>query len=161
MKTLVLGLGNPILSDDGIGVLIAEAVRAALPANTAVEVSEASVGGLELMERLLGYRRVILIDALYGNGYDTPGTIHKLTLDDLRTVSPTQHSSSAHDTSLVTAWDMARKMDLPLPDEVIIYGIEVKNILDFGDELTPAVAAVVPQVAEAVLLDLAQRPISS
>jgi len=155
-KTLVLGLGNPILSDDGVGVLIAEEVQSALPPDSAIEVSEASVGGLELMERLLGYRRVILIDALHGSRYRVPGAIHKLTLADLRLVSPTQHSSSAHDTSLVTAWDMAQRMGLALPEDVIIYAIEVENIIDFGEVLTPAVAAAVPQVTAAVLRDLGQ-----
>jgi hydrogenase maturation protease len=155
-KILVLGLGNPILSDDGVGVRIAEAVRKALPPDSAIEISEASVGGLELMERLLGYRRVILIDALHGSSYRAPGKIHKLTLADLRFASPTQHSASAHDTSLVTAWEMAERMGLPLPEDVTIYGIEVENIIDFGELLTPAVAAAVPQVTAAVLHDLGQ-----
>jgi len=154
LKTLVLGLGNPILSDDGIGVQIAAAVGAALPPAAPVEVSEASVGGLELMERLLGYQRVVLIDALHGPGYRTPGRIHRLTLADLRSISPTQHSSSAHDTSLVTAWEMAQRMELPLPNELIIYGIEVENIIDFGETLTPAVDAAVPEVTAAVLREL-------
>ena len=53
MKTLVLGLGNPILTDDGVGVRVAEAVRAKLPPDSAIEVSEVSVGGLRLMERVV------------------------------------------------------------------------------------------------------------
>ena len=150
MDTLILGLGNPILSDDGVGVRVAEAVQAALPPDAPVETDEACVGGLELLERLLGYRRVFLIDALHP-GSGRPGEIHRLSLNDLRAISPTQHSASAHDTSLVTAWDMARRMDLPLPDEVVIYAIEVENISDFGEELTPMVAQAVPQVVQAIL----------
>lgn len=154
MKTLVLGLGNPILTDDGVGVRVADAVRAALPLDSEVEVSEASVGGLRLLERVIGYDRVILIDALYGNGYLQPGTIHRLTLDDLRTISPTQHSASAHDTNLITALEMGQRMGLPLPQEFIIYAVEVENILDFGDTPTPAVAKAIPKVAAAVLNEL-------
>ena len=153
MKTLVLGLGNPILTDDGVGVRIAEAVRAALPSDAQVEIDEASVGGLELLERLLGYQRVFLIDAIHP-GREQPGTIHRLSLDDLRGMSPTQHSASAHDTTLVTAWEMARQMDLPLPEELIIYAIEVKNITEFSEELTPAVALAIPKVAAAILTEL-------
>lgn len=156
MKTLVLGLGNPILTDDGVGVQVAEAVREALPPDSSVEVSEASVGGLRLMERVIGYDRVILIDAMYrpSTTTDTPGTIRRMTLEDLKTISPTQHSASAHDTSLITALEMGRRMDLSLPQEFIIYAITVENIIDFGDKPTPAVAAAIPQVTAAVLDEL-------
>jgi hydrogenase maturation protease len=154
MKTLVLGLGNPILTDDGVGVRVAEAVRAALSPDSPIEVSEASVGGLELMERLLGFERVILIDALHGSHYCQPGAIHKMTLDDLRAISPTQHSASAHDTSLVMALDLAGRMDFALPQELTIYAIEVENITDFSEEPTPAVAQAIPKVTEMVLAEL-------
>jgi hydrogenase maturation protease len=156
MKTLVLGLGNPILTDDGVGVRVAEAVGRLLPPDIPVTVSEASVGGLGLMERLLGFERVILIDALY-RGDNRPGAIHRLTLADLQSISPTQHSASAHDTSLVTALEMGQRMGLPLPEEIIIYAIEVANITDFGEELTPAVAQAVPVVTAVVLEELSKN----
>ena len=152
-KTLILGLGNPILTDDGVGVRVAQAVRAALPPDASVDVSEASVGGLGLMERLLGYDKVILIDALC-TGQQTPGVCRRLTLNDLRSISPTQHSASAHDTNLVTALELGRQMGLSLPGEIIIYAIEVENITDFGETLTPAVKQAIPKVTTAVLADL-------
>ncbi len=158
MKTLVLGLGNPILTDDGVGVRVAEAVRAALPPDTTIEISEVSVGGLRLMERVVGYDRVILIDAMHrayqADAGPQPGAIHRLTLADLRRISPTQHSASAHDTSLATALELADRMGLPLPQEFIIYAVEVENVTDFGDEPTPAVAAAIPQVTVLVLNEL-------
>ncbi len=153
MKTLVLGLGNPILTDDGVGVRVAQAVGSLLPRESSVEISEASVGGLGLMERLLGYERVILIDALFGTG-NCPGTVHRLTLDDLQAMSPTQHSVSPHDTNLNTALEMASRMGLPLPEEVVVFGVEVENIAEFCDEPTPAVKRAVNEVADAVLAEL-------
>lgn len=152
-KILVLGLGNPILTDDGVGVRVAETVRMALPPDSPIDVSEASVGGLGLMERLLGYDQVILIDALH-NEKNIPGVIHRLSLDDLQTISPTQHSASVHDTSLITALEMGECMGLPLPKELIIYAIEVENITNFGEEPTPAVKQAIPKVAAAVLAEL-------
>ena len=152
MKTLVLGLGNPILTDDGVGVRVAEAVRAVLPVDNGVEVSEASMGGLGLMERLVGYERVILIDAFHPA--TRPGAIHRLALAELQNISPTQHSASAHDTSLVTALDLAQCMGLPLPQEFVIYAIEVENITDFGEQPTPAVATAIPQVAMMIVKQL-------
>ena len=153
MKTLVLGLGNPILSDDGVGIWVAEMVRRALPPGTSVEVSEASVGGLALMERMVGYDRVILIDALQTTG-GQPGTIRRLTLTELASMNPTQHVASAHDTNLITALEMGQRMQLALPREVIIFGIEVEKVFDFGERPTPAVAAAVPRAAAAVLEEL-------
>ncbi len=153
MKTLIIGLGNPILTDDGVGVRVAERVKAALPPDAPVKVRQVSVGGLTLMESMVGYDRVILIDAIHRrNG--RLGVVHRLTLDDLQMISPTQHSASVHDTSLVTALEVGRRMGLPLPREIIIYAIEVANVTDFGAEPTPAVAEAIPEATAAVLTEL-------
>lgn len=162
MKTLVVGLGNPILTDDGVGVKVAYAVEDVLRSRGSdrtptssddITVTEASVGGLRLMELVLGYDRVIIIDAMYhpnGNGRP-PGTIIEMSAQDLRDISPTQHSASAHDTSLITALEMAEKMGLPVPEEIIIFAVEVEEIFVFSDEPTPAVAEAIPKVTQMVL----------
>lgn len=156
MKTKVIGLGNPILTDDGVGVKVAMAVERVLHAEKGrqVEVTEASAGGLRLMEMMIGYDRVILIDALTNGRAGKPGTIHRMTLDDLRTISPTQHSACAHDTTLVTALAAGQKLGLHLPDELIIYAIDVENVTDFSEVPTPAVAAAIPRAAAAVLEEI-------
>ncbi len=174
MKTLVIGLGNPILTDDGVGVKVAYAVEKALKvtgtsrkngsdesyratsdSHQIIDVTEASAGGLRLMEMMIGYDRVIIIDAL--TTVDAPpGTIHQLALSDLEAISPTQHSASAHDASLVTALDSGRRMGLPLPNDISIYAVSVENIIDFGDTPTPAVERAIPQVTAAVLEELKQ-----
>jgi len=155
-KTIVIGLGNPFLTDDGVGVKVAYEVEKALGPNIPenLTITEASVGGLRLMEMLVGYDRVILIDAILTKNGGHPGTISRMTLDDLRHISPTQHSSSAHDTSLVTALDAGLAMGLHLPTHFTIYAVSVENILDFSEEPTPAVAAAIPQVTQAVLDEL-------
>ncbi len=156
MKTLIVGLGNPILTDDGVGVKVAYLVEEALAKEDYqnITVTEASVGGLRLMELVLGYERVILIDAMYhpnGNNGHVPGTIHQMSAQDLRDISPTQHSASAHDTSLVTALDLAKEMGLPIPEEILIFAVEVEEIFVFSDEPTPAVAEAIPKVTQMVL----------
>ena len=153
MRTLVLGLGNPYLTDDGVGVRVAEAVRAALPPGSACDVGEASVGGLTLMEMLVGYDRAILIDALYRHE-GRPGTVRRLSLADLSEISPTQHSVSAHDTNLATALALGRRLGLPLPREIVTFAVEVENITDFAEEPTPSVARAVPEVVAAVMAEL-------
>jgi hydrogenase maturation protease len=155
-KIIVIGLGNPILTDDGVGVNVAYEVEKAFKGQIpeGLTITEASVGGLRLMELLIGYDRVILIDALLTKNGQKPGVIHRLTLDDLREISPTQHSASAHDTSLVTALETGRQMGLDLPTSFSIYAITVENILEFNEEPTPAVAAAIPIVKAAVLDEL-------
>lgn len=153
MKTLVLGLGNPILTDDGVGVLVAEEVRRNLPVDTPIDIKEVSVGGLSLMESMIGYDRVILIDAFQSaNGH--PGTVHKMNLQDLIDISPTQHSASPHDASLVTALEAGQRLGFRLPKEITIFAIEVDNIEEFCDQPTPSVAAVIPHVTDSVLKEV-------
>ena len=153
MTTLVLGLGNPILTDDGVGIRVAEAVRKALPDGAPVDVCECSVGGMRLMERMLGYDRVILIDVLHPNT-GQPGAIRRLTPDDLRRFGPTQHSASSHDTGLPTALEVGRRMGLLLPSEIVIYAVGSENVVDFGEEPTPAVAEAIPRLTALVLEEL-------
>jgi hydrogenase maturation protease len=69
-------------------------------------------------------------------------------------ISPTQHSASAHDTSLVTALDMGRRMGLSLPKEISIFAIEVENVTEFSDHSTPRVTEAIPAVVKAVLKEL-------
>jgi hydrogenase maturation protease len=183
MKTLVVGLGNPILTDDGVGVRAAWALARLLhgrkgngshdgraeptavmeglhaefgngPASAAITVTEASVGGLRLMELMIGYDRVIIMDAMMVNKGLGAGSIHRLTLDDLAEISPTQHSASAHDTTLITALASGQQLGFHLPEEVVIYAVEVENVLDFSEEPTTAVAAAIPEMVTAVLAEL-------
>ncbi len=156
-KTLVVGLGNPILTDDGVGVKVAYKVAEALPEsmNDHTTVTEASVGGLRLMELMIGYHNAIIIDAFMPFDQEiVPGTIHRLSLEDLRRVSPTQHSASAHDTTLVTAVDAGRRLGYVLPEEVVIYAVEVENVMDFSEKGTEAVDSVIPELTEIVLSEL-------
>ncbi len=158
MKTLILGLGNPILGDDGVGWVVADKIRAVLsdPKSgiadpQAVEVDTASLGGLSLMERLTDAERVILVDAIFTSKKPV-GTVSKFTLSELPDLSA-GHSASAHDTSLRNALNVGRSMDIPLPEDenVFIVAIEAKNVYDFSQELSPAVAEAVPQAVKAVI----------
>jgi len=159
MKTLVVGLGNPILTDDGVGVKVAYAVEEALGSNIPenITITEASVGGLRLMELMIGYDRVILIDAIMTQNGHEYGFIHQMSLEDLRHITPTEHSSSAHDTSVITALDAGESLGLHLPKEFEIIAVEVENVMDFSDEPTPAVAEAIPKVTTLVLNALQAR----
>jgi hydrogenase maturation protease len=148
-STIIIGLGNPILTDDGVGVLVARELARRLAHRPDIAITEASVGGLRLMEMMAGYDRAILIDAILDE--HPPGTITRLTLADLAARAPTQHSASAHDVSLPTALEAGRRMGLHLPDDVIIYAVSVANVMDFSDAPTAAVADAIPTVVNTII----------
>jgi hydrogenase maturation protease len=152
MKTLVIGLGNPILGDDGIGWHVVDEVRRRLENGDCkchsqeIEIDKVSLGGISLMERLVGADRAILVDAIQTPD-GTPGSIYRLTLDDL----PTFNSNAVHDASLKTALDLGRSLDADLPSEIVIYGIEAVDLWDFSESLSPPVKASVIPAAQAIL----------
>jgi len=156
-KTLVLGLGNPLLGDDGVGWRVAEQVqREFAAAENPVEVDCLSVGGLRLMERLVGYNRVILVDAI-STGQRSPGQIYRLSLEDLPDPAG-GHLGSVHDTTLQTALELGRRLGASLPDDIVIIGVESRCSFDCTENLTPAVADAVPRAAQMVV-DLLGRPV--
>ena len=153
MKPLVLGLGNPLLTDDGVGLRVARALRVRLMGRPDVVVQEDYWGGLRLMERMVGYDRSIVIDAMRSG--DEPGTIRRLQVQDMST----QHMASAHDANLSTALRFGHRVgaSLPDPDDVLIIGVEAADVTTFGEECTPQVKAAIPRVVETVIHALDER----
>jgi hydrogenase maturation protease len=149
VKTLILGLGNPILSDDGAGCLVATALKDRLK-EPEIDVLEASVAGLDLLELLSGYDRAIIIDAIQ-TGEGTPGQIYQLEPDIL---SDTRHSGTPHDVNLATALELGRKLSLPLPQQIIIFAIETKDVTSFGEKCSPEVTKAIPACADMILQEL-------
>jgi hydrogenase maturation protease len=186
-KTLVIGLGNPLLGDDGVGWHVAEGVRQALmgasrptegegrrtdeplPSPYRGGEGEGSVphppsfvevdchvgGGLSLMERLVGYDRAIVIDAV-NLGQGPVGHVTCFPLEALPHPS-VGHLTSAHETNLWTALQVGRTMGAHLPAQVMVVAVESPYVYEFSDKLTPPVAAAVPQAVQKVLELLGQE----
>ena len=150
MKTIVVGLGNPLLGDDGVGWRVAEEVKQQLGDHSAVTVECYSLSGLSLMEQLIGFDRVILIDSL-NTGRHEQGEVVTFTLDSLEDLTY-GHSASAHDASLKTALGVGRSMGerLPADRDVHVVAIEAQHVYEFKEELSPAVAASVSVAVDKV-----------
>jgi hydrogenase maturation protease len=157
VNILVIGLGNPILGDDGVGWRVAEAVSSHSDLPIDVEFDFLAVGGITLMERLVGYERVILIDAIVTNQYPI-GTVVCFDLQDLP-YSDIGHMGSAHDTTLPNALQMGTQLGAKLPNEITVIAVESQNVFDFSEELTPPVEAAVSKAVQMVL-DLIIHPAS-
>jgi hydrogenase maturation protease len=153
-NTILIGLGNPILGDDGVGWKVVEYLQQNCSLPSDMETDCLALGGISLMERLIGFDQAILVDAIVTHQYPIGHVMH-LELEDL----PSQgagHLGSSHDTTLQVALRMGRTMGARLPEKVIIVAIESQNVYDFSEQLTPSVAASISKAAEIVLNLLAK-----
>ncbi len=149
MKTIVLGVGNPILQDDGVGLHVIDALRG-YGLNPKVTLETATTGGMNLLDLIRGYEKVILIDAVKQNG-GHPGEVKRLPLSDI----PTVHSCNPHDVSLSEALQLAEQLGEPsLPSSIILIGITVENTYEFGEQLSSKVASAIPKAITMVLEEL-------
>lgn len=158
-KLLILGLGNPILGDDGVGWKVAEQIKSELAENGGkeVEVDCLSVGGLSLMERMIDYDRVILLDAIVTQDHPV-GTVIAFPLKDLPNCA-FGHLSSSHDTTLQNALEVGRTMGAHLPDDIWVVGIEALHVYDFSEMLSPSVEASIGEAVRKAMY-LVSTPVS-
>ncbi len=144
MKTLVLGLGNTILSDDGVGIHVARLIKEKLPD---IDVIEASAAGFRVVDEIIGYDKLILIDSIRTkNGQ--PGNYFKFGIEEFKS---TLHHSSPHDMDMFSALELMKKHDADLPKEIIIYAIEVEDIFTFSEKCTEKVAEVIPEITSIII----------
>jgi hydrogenase maturation protease len=150
MKTIILGVGNPILSDDGVGLHVIQEIKKQIQ-HPEITIDEALTGGMNLLDLLLGYDKAIIIDAVKTNN-GGEGTVKKFYLEDFTTL----HSCNPHDVSLKEAIEMAKKLgEKRIPKQIIIIGILLKNIpCEFSEQLTDKIASAVPTAVEMTLNEI-------
>jgi hydrogenase maturation protease len=150
-RTIIIGLGNPILGDDGVGWRVVEALKEQAEAQ-GVETDLLAGGGIGLMERLVDYQRAVIVDAIATGSHPT-GTVRVFPLEALEN-SFAGHLGSAHESNLQTALQVGRDLGASLPEKVTIVAIESPHVYDFSTELSPAVAQAIPAAVQAALSQL-------
>lgn len=144
---LVLGLGNILLRDEGVGVRVVEAMEGInLPPG--VEILDGATAGLDLLDVLADRRKVIVIDAIGGDS--EPGTVLRLNSEDL--APRNGQVVSLHQIGLLETLAAARQLDIA-PDEVIVLGVTPRDV-GCGLALSPQTARLVPRIIEFVLAEL-------
>lgn len=148
-KTLVLGVGNPILGDDGVGIAVAREL--AKSKIDAVDVKEAETLGLDILNTIEGYGKVIIIDAMV-IPKENPGRI--IRIENPEGVM-TAHSASPHDTSFASALQTGRKLGMKIP-KITVYGITVKQktLEEFREGLSPKVGRAATKAANLILKEI-------
>ncbi len=146
---LVMGIGNILLRDEGVGVRVIEAMqRLDLPDN--VELVDAGTAGADLVDIIAHRRKVIVIDAL--DAQAAPGTVYRLRSDEL--MPEPGAAVSLHQLGLVESLTMAEQLGCA-PAEVIVFGVQPEQIRA-GLELSPRVADAVSKVVDAVQVEIKQ-----
>ncbi len=145
-KILFLGLGNPILSDDAVGLRVVEEIQELAGECGEVEFKTGCFGGLHIIDEIRGYDKVVIVDAIVRGG--EPGTLYKLSLDDL---DGTARLSSPHRINLPAAIKLGQKMENNIPEDITIYAVEAKNLTLFSTRLSPEIEARVRLIAEEIM----------
>jgi hydrogenase maturation protease len=152
MKTLVLGLGNSVRADDGVGLYVARTLQNMLDSPDII-VSETPGAGLDIIELLSGYERAILIDAIQTDR----GQVGQVRRLDVSAFETTRHALNPHSADLATSLETGRRLGLPLPSKITIFAIEIADADSFSEECTPAVSMAIPVCVNMIIKELGKK----
>jgi hydrogenase maturation protease len=153
VSTRIIGLGNSILTDDGVGIYASREVsrRLAGAGQTAdIDIVESEVAGFAMLELMAGWKRVILLDAIQFEGVE-PGTVVRVEPEDLHT---SLRIRSVHEIDLPTALELGRRMGFDMPAQLTIFGIQAQDMLTFGESLTEAATRGMNKAVDLVLQEI-------
>jgi hydrogenase maturation protease len=152
----IIGLGNELLSDDGVGIRVVHELKKRLP-HYPITFEELAVGGLELLDYVVGYRECIIVDAIT-SGVQPPGTLYRFVQ------SPDQEPlklTSSHQIDLGQVLALAKLLGASLPERLTVYGIEVSDITTFREACTEEVSNAIPKLVDLICTDVEQNGIDS
>lgn len=146
MKTIILGVGNPILRDDGVGIHVAEELKKQIK-KPDIKIDTAFTGGMNLLDQMIDSDRAILIDAVKMKN-KALGEVGIYDLNDFSAF----HTCNPHDVSLPEAIDLAKRLgERRVPKEIKIVGINIGKLsCEFGEELSSEIAKAVPKAVDFV-----------
>ncbi len=151
-KIKILGIGNPLFGDDGAGIYVVRKIKSFTGLNFLFDIEEVEYGGLRLIDFLQGYSAGIIVDTILNENYPV-GHIHKISIDDLNSST---HLLSFHDVDLRTVISFAKEMGISLPDQILIYAIEIEPTYEFSEKLSDPIKKAVDICAEKILNDIGQ-----
>jgi len=149
VRTLVVGVGNPIRGDDGIGPIVAERVARAIAPPS--EFLPFSGSGLDLVCEWGGYERVVVIDSISTGGVGE-GECVRIDLEEPALGGLAEGSS--HASGILASIAIARRLDVALPGELVCYGIGVKKTGEFREGPGRPLLDEVERIVECITEDL-------
>jgi hydrogenase maturation protease len=149
MKALVLGMGNPILSDDGAGLFIARELEKSLPG---VDVSTTAMAGLDILDLIMGYDQVFLVDASIARK-GSPGEVTRFDPEQ----NGVLHLFSSHGLNFFKLLSLGKALGYEMPEVGGVYGIEIGDAVCFGHELTPRLKERAESITKEIAGDIKTR----
>lgn len=150
MKVLVLGMGNPLLSDDGVGLVVAERLKGKLPG---VDVWSETMIGLGLIHQVLGYDKIFVIDAMT-TGDLAPGEIKIIHREDKL---GTRHLFSSHGMNFYELMELGVYLGYAMPEIGALYGIAINREVYFGESLSGELMEKISYLTETIGADISCR----
>ena len=153
MKIAIIGIGNILLKDEGIGVRVVQKLMSDYSFPPNVQLIDGGTLGPHLLNHIKGFDEIIVIDAVQGG--EKPGTLYKFLLDQI----PLEITAklSTHQIGVLEVLNQAKLLgERP---KVTIVGIEPQDISPWGMELTPAIKDKIPAVINIILSELEQHGI--
>jgi hydrogenase maturation protease len=144
-RKLLLGLGNDILTDDAVGLLVVRQLREELAGDVGVDVQETQEMGLALLDYLTGYCDVVLVDAVQ-TGRAPPGTLHELNAENLSNLT----GRTPHFLGVGETLQLGRQLGLDMPQRVRIFAVEAADVQTLGTTLSPILQDVLPMIVARV-----------
>jgi len=139
------------MGDDGVGIYVVRMLKDMIRAGTDVEFKELSVGGLRLVEEMLGYDRVIMIDSMSSNDVK-PGRIREFRSEQFK---ETLQVSSPHVTNFATALELYKKLEPDaIPRTIRIFTIDIKPEFIFGEGLSPPVQEAASKLVDQIVREI-------
>ena len=135
MRTLLLGMGNPLLSDDAVGIRLAGDFSRRLGYLAGLEIIEdCTASGVDLLQIIEGYDRLLLIDSIKTRE-GVPGKWFHFTAERLR---ETIHLTNIHDANFATTLSLGRQLGMPLPSdqEIHVFAVEIFDDFTFSETMT-------------------------
>ncbi len=145
VRTALVGFGNPFHGDDAIGPAVARRIYESLPNREGIDVLELSTSDFGVMERLIGYQRAVIVDALVDEEAEV-GTVKRV---DLPECSDDGHVSP-HTGGFSAALHLARKLGLVVPAEIALYGVVIREPRSFSDRLSAELEARLPEIVSTI-----------
>jgi len=144
-----LGIGNTIRGDDGIGIYIAEEIKKKLVTKkNNVTVMSSETAGLTLLDLIVGYSKLIIVDSIQVNSNNELGHIFKLEVNQIN--SSNSHFNS-HDIDLSKLFKIGKKLGIKLPKEIKIYGIGISSVKGFKQRCNPRLGKMIPDLAQGII----------
>jgi hydrogenase maturation protease len=175
-RRVVVGIGNPILTDDAAGLLLAREVRRRL-GRERWDLIELAAGGLEIMEAVLGYEQAVVIDSIV-TGRGAPGDLYLVDSGQGASAgrepaaageepnagngepaseqgeAGLRSGDSSHQIGLLEGLDLGRRLGLAVPENLRLYALEVADPFTFGTRLTRGVEESIPDAAARIAIEV-------